>query len=109
MQNKYMSMLGLARRAGRLAMGHDLVIDSIKNRKSKLVLLSSDSSPRLHEEIASASDRYLKSLPCVRIKENMEEIHFLLGYRAGVISVNDMNFANRILELINQEGNEYGD
>ena len=109
MQNKYMSMLGLARRAGRLSMGHDTVLDSIKKNKSELIIFSCDISQRLIDEISAASERYMKALPCVKISESMEEIHIALGYKAGVISVNDTNFANRLLELINQEGNEYGD
>lgn len=97
---KYLSMLGLARRAGRLSMGHDMALDSIRKRKSKLVLFSSDISPRLIAEVETASGKYLPSLPCARLEETMDEIHCALGYRAGVISVNDINFANRILELI---------
>ena len=31
-----------------------------------------------------------------------------LGYKAGVITVDDTNFSKRIIELINQEENEYG-
>lgn len=102
-------MLGLARRAGRLSMGHDTVLESIKKKKAKLVLFSRDISPRLVEETDRASEFYNPGMPAMHIKESMDEIHMLLGYRAGVISVNDTNFANRIIELINQEGNEYGD
>ena len=97
---KYLSMLGLAMRAGRLSMGHDMALDSIRKRKSKLVLFSSDISPRLIGEIKRASDNYSPALPCVKIEETMDEIHSSLGYRAGVISVNDVNFANRLTELI---------
>lgn len=110
MQNKqYLSLLGLARRAGRLAMGHDTVLDSIKKRKAKLLLFSSDISDRLVEEVSRATDAFCPNLPCFRISETMEELHMALGYRAGVIAVNDVNFANRMTELINQEENEYGD
>ena len=90
MQNKkYLSLLGIARRAGRLSMGHDTVKDSIRKRKAKLVIFSSDISKRLIEEIGSLSERYQPSLPSIRIAENMDEIHSALVYRAGVIAVND--------------------
>ena len=101
-------MLGLARRAGKLSMGHDMVLDAIKKRKSKLILFSSDISERAIEEISFATDRYLKSVPCMNLGETMDEIHASLGYRAGIISVNDNNFAHRIMEFLNQEVNEYG-
>ena len=101
-------MLGLARRAGKLPMGHDMVIDAVKKRKAKLIVFASDISPRLADEVSRATDSFLPAVPCVSIEETMNEIHFSLGYRAGVMAVNDMNFANRIIELLNQEENEYG-
>lgn len=109
MNKKYLSMLGLARRAGKVAMGHDTVCDAIRKRKAKLLVLSADSAQRLEEELGRLSDRFCPALVCVRISETMDEIHHALGYRAGVIAVNDNNFANRIIELIEQEENEYGD
>ena len=35
---KWLSMLGLARRAGKLAMGHDLALQSVRDGKAQLVL-----------------------------------------------------------------------
>lgn len=106
---KYMSMLGLARRAGKLSMGHDMVLEAIKKKKAKLLIFANNASERLEEEIGRSADLFAPELPCVRIKESIDEIHFLLGYKAGVITVNDTNFADRIIELVNQEENEYGD
>ena len=109
MQNKYMSLLGLARRAGRLSMGHDTVMEAVKKKKSKLILFTSDTSERLREEITGEVERHCEEVRIRIIGETMEEIHYLLGYWAGVISVNDINFAVRILELTQQEENAYGD
>ena len=109
MTNKYISMLGLARRAGKLDMGHDTVCDAVRKRRVKLLVLTSDSAKRLEEELLRLTEQYCRSVPCVRIPETMDEIHFSLGYRAGVMAVNDSNFATRIIELIQQEGNTYGD
>ena len=109
MQNKYMSMLGLARRAGRLAMGHDMALDSIRRKKAKLLLFTSDASPRLKEEFSRASERFLPQLLCVTVSETMDDIHRAAGYRAGVMCVTDIHFADRIIELIDREENDYGD
>ena len=106
MQNKkYMSLLGLARRAGRLSMGHDTSLEAVRKRKAKLIIFASDISQRLIDEF----DRANTLVPAVKIEETIDEIHMALGYRAGVLTVNDENFANRITELINQEENVYGD
>ncbi len=109
MQSKYISLLGLARRAGRLSMGHDTVLEAVKKKKSKLILFTSDTSERLRKEIENEAERYCKDVKIRVIGETMDEIHFMLGYRAGVISVNDINFVLRILELTQQEENAYGD
>ena len=44
---KWLSMLGLARRAGKLAMGHDLALQSVRDGKAQLVLTARNVSPRL--------------------------------------------------------------
>ena len=95
-------MLGLARRAGKLSMGHDLALEAVKKRKAKLIIFSSDVSPRLINEFKKASGQYKPELPCLKIEETMDEIHSALGYRAGVFTVNDINFSDRILELVDE-------
>ena len=109
MQNKkYLQMLGLARRAGKLAMGNDMAMKSLKSRKAKLIIFASDISPRLIEEFDRASESHCPNLVSCKVEETIDEIHMNLGYRAGVIAVDDTNFANRIIELLNQEENAYG-
>lgn len=94
---KYLSMLGLARRAGKLSMGHDMALKAVKEKKAGLVIFASDISERLVEEFKRAcGDR----IECVSIEETISAVHMNLGYKAGVITVNDENFSKRIQELI---------
>ena len=93
---KWLSMLGLARRAGKLAMGHDLALQSVRDGKAQLVLTARNASPRLVREFETAGQKRAKAprmraLPCT-----IDEIHFALGYRAGVLTVEDAGFAARI-------------
>ena len=96
-----MSMLGLARRAGRLSMGHDMALKAVKEKKAKLVIFSGDISPRLTEEFERACS--CENIKTVKIPETINEIHMALGYKAGVITVNDENFSIRIQELVKEE------
>ena len=48
---KWLSMLGLARRAGKLAMGHDLALQSVRDGKAQLVLTARNASPRLVKSV----------------------------------------------------------
>lgn len=101
-------MLGLARRAGRLSMGHDMAMKSLRDKKASLLLFASDMSPRVQTEFEVAKQKFFPSLEVKVLKEGIEELYAALGYRAGIITVDDTNFSKRILELINQEENEYG-
>lgn len=105
---KYMSMLGMARRAGKLSMGHDMALKSIKSHSASLLIFASDISPRLISEFDNVTDKFYPELVSIKIDETISEIHMSLGYKAGVITVDDVNFSNRIIELINQEEHEYG-
>ena len=53
---KVISMLGLARRAGRLSMGHDMAQHALFGHKAKLLLFCSDVSPRLISEFEKKID-----------------------------------------------------
>ena len=105
---KYLSMLQMARRAGKLSMGHDMAEKAIKANKATLLVFASDASQRLEDEFSKTTQRYCRNIQSIRISESIDEIHMALGYKAGVITVDDTNFSKRIIELINQEENEYG-
>ncbi len=103
MLKKYISMLQMARKSNNLLMGHDMVDKSIKEKKSQLIVFASDVSPRLKKELGYQLKKSCLDIEMIEIPETIDEIHHLIGYKAGVMSVNDLNFSNRIKELINQE------
>ena len=100
---RYIQMLGMARRAGRLSMGHDLALGSVRDGKAKLVIFSSDISKRLIAEFENAASAVKNAPPCIQIDETINELHHYLGYKAGVLTVDDINFSTRIIELIKEE------
>lgn len=108
MPKKYLSMLGLARRAGKLSMGHDMAMNALRNHTAQLIVFASDVSERLIDEFDNASQKHYPLLQSVQVEETIEELHRALGYKAGVITVDDSNFSGRIKELIIQEENAYG-
>lgn len=101
-------MLGLARRAGRLSMGHDAALQSVRDKKARLVMLCSDVSPRLVGEFKRAVQRSGTDIPVFETQLIIDEIYFFVGYRAGVITVDDENFAHKIISLLTQEENANG-
>lgn len=100
MNNRILSLLGLARRAGRLTLGNDAVLESIKEEEAKLILLAQDLSARTVKGIQPAAQQ--AGVPLVCIAETMDEIGMALGKRVGVIAVNDQGFAAKLTELVTE-------
>lgn len=107
-KDKTLSMLGMARRAGKLSMGHDMAEKAIKAHKAKMVLICSDSSKRLAKEFERTLENFNLDIPLVTADITMNEIHFSVGYKAGIMTVDDVNFSNKIISLLEQEENANG-
>jgi ribosomal protein L7Ae-like RNA K-turn-binding protein len=105
MDEKLLHLLGIARRAGRLALGSEAVLDALRKRKPALVLLASDLSQRTASNISSSAQQ--AGIPTRGIRSNMNEIEAALGRRTGVIAVNDMGFAKKLLALIAEIEEEF--
>lgn len=107
-KNKTLSMLGMARRAGKLSMGHDMAEKSIKAHKAKMVLICSDTSKRLVSEFERTLENFRLDIPLMVADITINEIHFAVGYKAGVMTVDDVNFSDKIISLLEQEENANG-
>ncbi|MCI9145106.1 MAG: hypothetical protein HFJ97_01940 [Eubacterium sp.] len=107
-KNKTLSMLGMARRAGKLSMGHDMAEKSIKAHKAQMVLICSDASKRLVKEFERTLENFKHDIPLIVADITINEIHFAVGYKAGIMTVDDVNFSKKIISLIEQEENANG-
>lgn len=92
MNDKFLSLLGMARRSGKLSTGHDAVISSVVKNKAKLVILSSEGSERLKREINHACTYGGKSIPVLLTGYTTSELSQAIGIKAAVISVDDEGF-----------------
>lgn len=103
MNEKILSLFGLARRAGKLAPGHDAVIESVVKNRSKLCVLSLDGSERLEREVRHACSFEGKNIPVIKSGFSAGELSKAIGTKAAVISVNDEGFAKKLLSMFEQE------
>ena len=99
-KNKALSMLGLARRAGKLSMGHDTALSALIDGKAKLLIFACDTSERLRREFGITIEKKNINVPVFTPDITISEIHYSCGYKAGVITVNDENFSKKIISLI---------
>ena len=101
--NKILSMLGLARRAGKLSMGHDMAEQAVLKKRAKMIFFCCDVSPRLVKEFKKTMELHGIDIPLFQTEITIEQIHFFVGYKAGVLTVDDENFSKRIISLLKQE------
>lgn len=101
-KNKVLSMLGLARRAGRLSMGHDAALKSICSGKASILIFADDTSERVRRELISAAEKSKSKIPVFFPEISISEIHYSCGYKAGIITVDDENFSKKIISLIQE-------
>lgn len=91
-----MNFLGLSRRAGKLAIGHDSVIESIVKDKSELLILSSDASERLKNEIKHAATYGNRNIPVIESPFLMADYYNGIGKKSAVFSVTDKSFKEKL-------------
>lgn len=104
MNDRFLNLLGICRRAGKLSLGHDASIGAIASKKAKLCLLCSDASDRLVKEIKMAVSYDNPGMQVIKLQHNIKTVHRAIGSKAGVITINDDGFAQKIKELSFERG-----
>ena len=92
--------LGLARRAGKLSIGHDAALLAVRKGTAHLVLLTSDASPRHGRELEAAGFKEKTAV----IPYNMNETGVATGKKSCIYALDDEGFAKAILNTLLKEG-----
>ena len=97
-KDKIYSFLGLATRARKIVSGDDSTLLELKRGNVKLVIVADDASDNTKKLFKDKSS--YRNIPYVYFSSKLE-----LGYSIGkaqrsVLGVKDVNFANKILELM---------
>ncbi|MBE6824545.1 MAG: hypothetical protein E7513_04290 [Ruminococcaceae bacterium] len=98
MTDRLLSNLGLCRRAGKLTLGNDPVIDSINLKKAKLVIVASDCSQNTAKKVLSSAHR--SDVKAHVIPHTKDEISSAVGKYTAVLSITDEGFSKSIDKLI---------
>ena len=101
MNDKMMHMLGIARKAGKLALGTEASIESVERHKSALLIMASDLSERTVRHFTLLAEKY--GVKTLKVDTTMDGMAKSVGKKTGVIAVNDIGFANRLLALSAQD------
>lgn len=90
-RDKLLGALGLCRRAGRLAIGAEQVLETAARGRAQLVLLASDASERTARRIKEGC---AEICPVRSIRLAQAELAVLLCRPVAVLAVTDPNLAN---------------
>lgn len=103
MNDRALGLLGIARRASALSLGHDAALSSVKEGKACVCILASDSSERLKDEFISLCEKTGGKTPAITLGCTMNDLGRCLGAKmTAVLTVNDGGFARKITELIRE-------
>jgi ribosomal protein L7Ae-like RNA K-turn-binding protein len=96
--NQWMSLLGLANRAGKVISGEELTVKQIRGGNAKLILLSADASRNTAKKITDKCNSYEVPL---KIVENRHLLGQAIGKEARVVvAVMDDGFAKKMVTLL---------
>lgn len=99
MNNKFLGMLGLAKRAGKVQTGEDICSKAVKSGVSKLIIVACDASDNTKKSITDSCKFYKTKF--VEAGSKTELGKFTGADSRAVVSVNDDNFAKAILDRLN--------
>lgn len=97
---KWMGMLSLCRKAGKLRIGFSPARDSIEAGEARLVLFASDFSPRSRERMEKALAKSGDPPGRRTVEAGMAELAKVCGKQAGVVAVTDEGFAAGLTRLL---------
>lgn len=104
--NDLMRNLGLCRRAGKLVAGYEPVREAARKREAKLVLRAGGISAKTHKEIGFFANKY--GIELAELPMDMLELAPLFHKRVAVMAITDVQFANLIRNMLNeQQGREH--
>lgn len=93
-------MIGLARRAGKVVIGTELVCLALPKGKVRLVIIASTASVGTREKLSYKCEYY--KIPSLVIDIEKEELGALLGKSGSVavVAICDESFANELVRLV---------
>ena len=97
-----LKLLGFVCKAKKLISGTDIVLEGIRNKKVKLVILASDAGVNTTKMITDKTKYY--EVPLL-VKFSGSELSKAIGKQNRfVIGITDMGFAKKLLEMGDQDG-----
>ncbi len=105
-KSRFLRMLGLARRAGKLTLGTPLSLQALHKGRARLLIVCEGASEQTKKKMHTQAEFY--RVPLIVLPMPQEEFSHLLGKQAPVVSVavTDDGFATELLKSSGKEDSE---
>ncbi len=101
--NELLATISLCKRAGKLALGFDVVKRAVDDKTAVLVIVASDISERTLNEMQTVCKNRITMR---KADITMAEIEFMLSKRFGVMAVTDNGLAQKINGILDRTNGE---
>ena len=99
--DKLLSLLGLAKKAGRISLGYEKSLEAIHKNKAYVVFTALDLSEKTERGLLFACENCGTSKNKIkRVDYDIFQISEAVGQKTGIVSVNDAGFGKKCLELL---------
>ncbi len=105
MNDKFLGLLSICRKGGKLTIGFDPTVEAVQDGKSFLVLTAQDLSPKTLSELEFAITKCPKPPSVQQLDLDMDDWSYVLGKRAGIVGVTDKGLAQALRRQTNREEN----
>lgn len=96
-RQKILNLLGLARRAGKVVAGEEMVLKKLRNGQLSLVLMASDCGQATRKKVTDKCQSYQVDL-CEEF--NQVELSLAIGQKRTIVALTDKGFAQKIQTLL---------
>lgn len=104
--DRIFGMLSLCRRAGRLCIGMEPVLEAAAKGETRLVLTAADLSPRSRERLLCRLNAMEASPRVATLPQTMEDLSQITHRLTGICAVCDEGFAKGIETLMTDDEEE---
>lgn len=98
-ESRLAGILGIARRAGRLACGYEAAVGEMKRGRACLVIVAADASKRTAQSIGNQCEKY--NVPCVNLPICSDSLGYSIGRsKVAVVALTDKSFSFKVKEIL---------
>ena len=98
MQNKFLSLLGMARKANRVSLGYDKSLEAIHTFKSYAVFVANDISEKTKRGLVFAAEE--SEIEVITTPYSIFDFTNAVGTKTGIVSINDSGFSKKLISLL---------